>query len=130
MMPAERKAKAAAHNRRYYAADPEKFRERSRHYSTAHPKSPSRVREIHLKHKFRLTVADYNDLLEQQNFQCAACGTDLRVLPTKQVVVDHDHMTMLVRGILCHGCNLILGHAKEDPIRLQALAAYAEKFNP
>lgn len=40
---------------------------------------------------------------------------------------DHIHGTKIVRGILCHHCNLMLGNAKDDPQRLLAGVAYLAK---
>lgn len=37
---------------------------------------------------------------------------------------DHDHISGKVRGLLCANCNLTLGNAKEDSLRLEGLAAY------
>lgn len=62
---------------------------------------------------------------------CQACGD-----PPKNVGapvetnlhIDHDHQSGVVRGVLCHSCNLALGHAKDDPGRLRALATYVEVF--
>lgn len=50
---------------------------------------------------------------------CAACGDAADV-------IDHDHASGRVRDSLCGACNRALGHAKEDPARLRALAEYAE----
>jgi hypothetical protein len=38
--------------------------------------------------------------------------------------VDHDHKTNVVRGILCHKCNVALGYTDDSVERLQALTAY------
>jgi len=50
-------------------------------------------------------------LLEDwQDGRCAMC-------PARASDTDHDHKTGLVRGLLCHSCNLCEGHASdpEDP---------------
>jgi Recombination endonuclease VII len=48
---------------------------------------------------------------------CEVCGAG-------DVVLDHAHDTGKYRGPLCFHCNLALGHAHDDPGRLEALAAY------
>lgn len=49
-----------------------------------------------------LTLAQYNELLAAQNGGCAMCGKPpVRI----RLSVDHDHVTCVIRGLLCHGCN-------------------------
>jgi len=42
--------------------------------------------------------------------------------------LDHDHTTGAFRGWLCPMCNIVLGCAKDDPLRLEALADYLRKL--
>lgn len=42
--------------------------------------------------------------------------------------VDHCHSTGRVRGLLCHACNLALGHMHDDPVRLREAALYLESI--
>lgn len=44
--------------------------------------------------------------LQQQNYQCALCGEPLAA---DSAVLDHDHATGLVRGVLHRGCNAFEG---------------------
>jgi hypothetical protein len=41
--------------------------------------------------------------------------------------VDHDHKTLLVRGLLCRPCNDLLGHARDDPEFFTRAKVYLEK---
>lgn len=73
-----------------------------------------------------ITEADYQQLWHHQGYACAACGAT-HPGSQKGWVLDHSHETGHVRGILCSGCNIALGHAKDNPVRLRALAAYLER---
>ncbi len=50
-----------------------------------------------------------DDLWSWQDGRCAWCGYD-RV----NLVRDHCHMTGLIRGLLCAGCNTNEGHSSSD----------------
>ncbi len=39
---------------------------------------------------------------------CGICGSD------SDLVIDHDHDTKRVRGLLCRGCNAAIGHLHDD----------------
>lgn len=45
-----------------------------------------------------------------QDERCALCG---RSTVRRGEVVDHDHATALVRGLLCRGCNAQEGHSDD-----------------
>jgi Recombination endonuclease VII len=61
---------------------------------------------------------------------CDACGQrETYVLhgKVKALTFDHCHERRIVRGVLCHSCNIAVGYARNDPARLRALAVYLEK---
>jgi hypothetical protein len=51
-----------------------------------------------------MTVEQVNELFELQNKSCAICQKQI-----EKFHIDHDHNNGLVRGILCHKCNIRLG---------------------
>jgi hypothetical protein len=52
-------------------------------------------------------IADYRQrLLTQQQGRCALCGDTIRA---GEAVLDHDHSTGYVRGVLHRGCNALEG---------------------
>lgn len=55
--------------------------------------------------------------------QCVICGTN------ESLVVDHDHVTGDVRGMLCNHCNRGLGHFRDDPLLLEFAAQYLYATN-
>lgn len=66
---------------------------------------------------------DYDRLWEDQEAACAICKAAL-VWDSKTTHVDHDHATGKIRGLLCSTCNQGLGSFRDDPVLLEAAAAY------
>lgn len=58
--------------------------------------------------RYGITQQDYENLLLKQNGICAICKL------STILVVDHDHQTLRVRGLLCSPCNSALGLFKES----------------
>jgi hypothetical protein len=89
---------------------------------------PFGARFKHLRKKYGLTEQAYNDLLASQGGVCAVClkgfapesGTDMY-----SPVVDHDHDSGAVRGILHRRCNLALEFLLTDTELRRALAYLA-----
>lgn len=79
-------------------------------------RNPERVRELHYLRQYNLSLAEYNDLLQLQNGLCATCGETSE----DALVVDHDHITGKVRGLLCNPCNRSLH--KDSEWMLKAIA--------
>lgn len=75
--------------------------------------------------QWNIGPTDFLNQLELQQGRCAVCAE----LLTQNWVIDHDHMTMRVRGLIHTGCNMLLGCAKDDPARLERAAAYLRKHN-
>lgn len=51
---------------------------------------------------------------------CESCGDAV------SLVIDHDHETGRVRGMLCNPCNTALGFLREDVKRMLSLIDYTE----
>lgn len=69
--------------------------------------------------KFRAVISDeaLKDLKSSVT-ECVICGNK------GSLVVDHDHKTGKVRGLLCNHCNRGLGHFRDDPQLLEFAAQY------
>jgi hypothetical protein len=69
--------------------------------------------------KFRSVISD--EALKEIKAtvkKCVICGDETKL------VVDHDHKTGKVRGLLCNHCNRGLGHFRDDPTLLEFAAQY------
>ena len=77
----------------------------------------------------------YERLLAEQNGVCAICGKDSNsyvVRKTGEVKqrrfdVDHSHVDMKIRALLCRSCNLKLSYRLE-PSWLESAAQYLRRF--
>lgn len=62
-----------------------------------------------------MTVQKYNSIMLEQDNKCACCGIQFDTLAnSNRVHLDHDHRTGGVRGILCHSCNVGIGHLGDN----------------
>ncbi len=64
-------------------------------------------------------------LLGEHDGSCWICGRSDRPL-----AIDHCHITLTIRGMLCTGCNRALGGFRDDPEILRAAIAYLEAHDP
>lgn len=95
-------------------------------------RNPSQYKDMNLRNRYGVTLAQFEFLLDSQENACAICGMELNAdLSYKghqaKPVVDHCHSTGNVRGILCNGCNLIIGHAKDCIDRLSQAIVYLKE---
>lgn len=114
-----RREKSKESTRNWRKNNPEKVRQRwqSRSYLTR--------LDHHLRGKFGITLAEYNDMLEKQDGLCAICGQPPR--GQRRLGVDHCHETGKVRQLLCHPCNSGMGLLGDNIETLQRAIAYLEK---
>lgn len=73
--------------------------------------------------KYGLSVSEFEALKRKQRNSCRICKTEFGVAP-RDCHIDHCHKTGTVRGLLCPGCNVMLGYARENPAILRAAARY------
>jgi len=79
-------------------------------------------RSKHLRESYGITEEDLQKILKLQGGICKICGTDTP--EGKGWVVDHNHKTGEVRGILCAKCNTGLGMFGDSKERLQKAINY------
>ena len=61
-----------------------------------------------------------------QGARCAICRLPEADAPNKRLVLDHDHATGRPRALLCHHCNVGLGHFRDSREILAVAIAYLE----
>jgi len=86
----------------------------------------TQTRERHLVRKYGVALSDYERMLAAQGGVCAICGCTEGTQHNRVFHVDHCHSTGRVRGLLCRGCNHVLGHLKDDADKLRKAVEYLE----
>ena len=73
------------------------------------PRDKEKLRGYKLKYRYGITLEDYANMEEAQDFSCAICNDDI-----SKLFVDHCHNTGRVRGLLCQTCNTGIGMLKDN----------------
>ncbi|MCP4598526.1 MAG: hypothetical protein GY843_18800 [Neptuniibacter sp.] len=73
-----------------------------------------------------MTLEDFDIMAEEQNHKCALCrGVNVN---NRRLIVDHDHDTGEVRGLLCYSCNYRLSLAERYPSFFIKCLKYLKKI--
>jgi hypothetical protein len=127
------KTETAAYQKAYRQKHKERLKEQQRAYwhkpenagrkrsrGRAWTKSnPEYQANRHIKRRYGITVAEVQDLRQRQEGTCAICGAE-----GKRLVIDHDHETGVIRGLLCDRCNVVLGNVENWPEVVNACQIY------
>ena len=82
-------------------------------------KNVEHIREYKAKYKYGLDQDEYNKLKETTH--CPICGSE------EPLVIDHDHSTSKVRGLICQPCNKGLGFFRDNIQSLENAIKYLEQ---
>lgn len=92
-------------------------------------KNPRNARYTALKCRVGVDLHEYQRMFVECGGVCSICKkpeTGTHKGKPVWLSVDHDHADGTIRGLLCHRCNHMLGHAKDNVETLRAGAAYLE----
>lgn len=97
-------------------------------YRKTHSKKYKYIKKNELKRSFNISLEFYNDMLLNQNSNCAICKIN-RIELNKDLCVDHNHSTGKIRGLLCHKCNSGLGLFQDNINILFEAVKYLKNHN-
>lgn len=111
---------------------------RSEYVMRQRDENPDVALNAHLKRKFGITLVEYKALLVAQGGVCAICGEPPAIalgIPTRRqgravrprLVVDHNHETGEVRGLLCTPCNRGIGFLGDTADAVRRALDYLER---
>lgn len=108
-----------ARMRAWNANNRDKVREAQKRFRDANPRKV----KANLLRKYGITLEQFEAMLKDQGNACKICKTST---PGGKGTfhVDHCHKTGVVRGLLCHHCNALLGHAKDQVTILEEAIRY------
>jgi hypothetical protein len=102
---------------------------RSRAKSAKYHQRPGyqkKARNWRLKKYYNLTSEQFDAMEKSQDGRCAICYDPP---PDGEfLVVDHDHQTGKIRGLLCHNCNRSIGGLKDSIKVLRATLNYLIRY--
>ena len=116
------KEKQAAYMVEYREKNAEKRKSYKKMYDITHIKENAIGSR---KRLYKLSDEAYNEMLKAQNGCCKIC----RFKPSegqRELAVDHNHKTGLIRGLLCMRCNRVIGMANESIGRLEGVIKYLQ----
>lgn len=117
----------AERRRKWRQENKEREKETERKWRLENPKKAKKRDHKRRRKQYGLSREQFEALLLDQQHKCASCGKQFE--SSKKYLgphVDHCHKTGVVRGLLCHNCNIaegFLGSLKNA----RALVAYMEK---
>ena len=95
------------------------FSNRAKAHDGKQGKCKSCFRIYQRARNYGLSEEHFRVLLESQNYECAICGK-----PDRSLVVDHNHTTGKVRGLLCNSCNTGIGLLQDSVEVLRRAEGY------
>jgi hypothetical protein len=126
-------------NRRFYLRNKEAEKVRSKAWRKANPekyaayveKNRTRIQANSRRHEYKITEEQFQQKMVEQDNKCAICGK-----PLVRPVVDHNHSCCSQRktcgncnrGILCQGCNTIIGLAQDSVEVLSSAIQYLKGY--
>lgn len=89
-----------------------RWRKSSRKYYSGDKRRNKTLRQYGLREE------DYNRMFDEQQGKCKICNSEATL------VVDHCHITGVVRGLLCNKCNVGLGCFNDNPELIKVATNY------
>lgn len=117
------------YNREYRITHPQPLERRRQWDLASYSRNPIRKRINNLWSQFRLRPDDYEAILRRQDYHCMFCNATTSVnrkSKTGPLLVDHNHVTGVVRGLLCTRHNNAVGHIEKNRNILSQILEYLD----
>jgi hypothetical protein len=90
------------------------------------------IKEKNLKKQYKISLEDFNNMKLKCGNKCEICKLPETKLKnngteTRDLCIDHCHVTGKIRGLLCVKCNLAIGAVKDSIENLKSAILYLEQ---
>lgn len=109
-MPTKDKEKIRMYNLKFRETHPDTKNIRNRN------EPPETKKKWNIKSRYSMSIEQVDAMLDSQGGRCAICEVELG-----KYVIDHNHNSGKVRGLLCHKCNIKLGGWDDEGFVSKAL---------
>ncbi len=106
---AKRANETAEYHKEYREANRSKLKQKEQ---VARDNKPVKFRDAYFKRNYGMSLIEVESMLLSQECKCAVCSMSID-MSSKHV--DHCHTTGVVRGLLCHNCNIGIGMMRDNP---------------
>lgn len=83
-------------------------------------------RDRNMYKRYGITIEEYGQLFYTQEGNCKICKRSHKEF-ARGLVIDHNHMTGKVRGLLCDPCNRALGYFRENIATMESAIQYVNQ---
>ena len=118
----EKRARQKLATARYRLRYPERVKEAKRKYLDTYATSPERAAYAANWSRQKRYGVTPQQWAVMKLTGCEICG-----IKEGKLCIDHDHVTGVIRGVLCHSCNSSIGHFRDNPELLRKAAIYLEE---
>jgi len=119
--------RARARRKQWNEDNPEKYKKICQKMYIKHK---ARFKAQNLKTMYNLDYKEFLRIKGEQGNRCAVCG-EMEIARyggvRKELSVDHDHDTGIIRGLLCSKCNTAIGLLNENEELCMKVAAYLQR---
>ena len=117
----EAKERRQKKNKQSYYKNAEKRKEKSREW---HHANKDKARNNRIKRIYGIEEKEYEMMARYQENKCAICKKETK----QKLVIDHDHSSGDVRGLLCANCNSALGYINDNRQTLENMIDYLTDY--
>ncbi len=110
--------------REWAKKNPDRIQKFQRTWRERHPEKRKLYTRNSRIRAYGISPETYYEMLEKQGHRCAICRKEAA---KRAMGIDHEHKSGKVRGLLCDGCNLSLGHIEREGF-LEKAKKYLAKY--